>query len=532
MNPDQNSQLTPEAFKQRILTAHPDGTASDGTPYKNLEAGDLLKRVIAKYPNGVTNDGHRYSDFGQTEVTPPEQKKGLLSKIGGFAGDVYNSIASPFVGLAATPLQAGIAGYNKITGSSVEDPFKKGLPSIAGQGKNTTVTDLNVEKKLGDAAQVGSYFVPGSGVLGAAGMGALQGAGSQMSKGASASQVAVGGAQGAAVGAGTALAVNGIGYGINKAGEALSGAGKDKAIAGIKDAYGKALNLSASQRAMEARTGKDLANVLMEHGAPLGKYADGTLDATGAISKLQPVLDQFDDQATQVLNRPDVASKVIDLQDILGGVQDRIRGMTMAAADKNLMLAEAEKYVQAEIAANGKAVAPALADTIKSGFWKAVGKGFDRDTVLRDNVTYLLGNETKKAIEGAVGDIADIGAINASRGNLIDAIRRLTKLDGVAKIRGGSLGNMAGGITGAIAGSPGGVLGTLAGDYFGTKTAAFLNDPAIRIAIAKGKAEAQGLLPGLLGKAAGPVGRGVSKFGGLVSKGARGAGLLGNLLTK
>lgn len=59
MNPD----LTPEAFKQKIITKYPNGVASDGTPYSKMDAADLTRRIVDKYPNGVTTEGTRYADY-------------------------------------------------------------------------------------------------------------------------------------------------------------------------------------------------------------------------------------------------------------------------------------------------------------------------------------------------------------------------------------------------------------------------------------------------------------------------------------
>ena len=75
-------------------------------------------------------------------------------------------------------------------------------------------------------------------------------------------------------------------------------------------------------------------------------------------------------------------------------------------------------------------------------------------------------------------------------------------------------------------------MGALAGDYFGTKASEFLNNPATKISIAKGKANVTGLIPKLLGERAKSVGQTISKVGTGIQKSARPAGLLGNLITK
>ena len=121
-------------------------------------------------------------------------------------GKAYNAVASPLEGVAAIPFQAGLAGYNKLTGQNIPDPFAQGVPSPAQLvgGTPTPVSPLNAEQKIGNAAQVGSFLIPGSGILSGAAMGALQGAGSAMSQGENAQNVAtqgtVGGVTGGAFG--------------------------------------------------------------------------------------------------------------------------------------------------------------------------------------------------------------------------------------------------------------------------------------------------------------------------------------------
>jgi len=91
-----------------------------------------------------------------------------------------------------------------------------------------------------------------------------------------------------------------------------------------------------------------------------------------------------------------------------------------------------------------------------------------------------------------------------------------------------------GGMVGAIAGAASGLgpAGAIGGDVFGQKVAAFLQDPATKLAIAGGKKTAAGLLPGVLGKAAVPIGKSITGVGKVVKGSARAAGLLGNVLTK
>lgn len=460
------------------------------------------------------------TDTNTTRQTPAEPKK-----TNGFV-DFLNSIEAPFIGLAATPVQA----LAKVTGQP--DPFQKGFPGLA--DSNVPVTDLNLEKKVGDAAQVGSYFVPGEGMLGAAGMGALQGGGNAMSQGGDLAKVAVGTGEGTLLGAATAGLTKFAGAGLNKVGELMSGEGMQKAIQGFKDAYSSALNLNASDRAFENRSGKDLANVLFQHKVPLGRYEDGTLDASGAISKLQAILKPLNQEADNVLSHPQGVVHNISLPEIETSLHTKIDSMVLPNIEKKAAKKEISEYLVAEMEKYGGDVPPDVADKIKQGFWAST---FDKNrTNLQNHLPYLIGKEMQSATEKAVAGTdteTNLHILNQKRSDLIDAIRRLQKMDGVKLLKGGKLGNMAGGLTGTIIGSHFGPLGGLAGDYFGTKAAEFLNNPSTRIGLGEAKIKATGLLPKLIGKTGQGFGKNVSRVAGAIKSPlpVRGAGLLANLVS-
>lgn len=468
-----------------------------------------------------------------TPAPPVEKPKSALDRVADFgkgAMGFLRSAEAPFLGVAGIPTQLLAKGLGQ------EDPFTKGILGGATPGD---VTPLDLEKKAGDIAQVGSYFVPGSGVLGAAGMGALQGAGASMSKGEDLPTVASQGALGAALGGGTALAAKGIGYGLNKAGEALSGEGVQKAVQGVKDAYSKALNLNAAERGFESRSGKDMAQVLMDNGVSLGRNANGTLDAADAIEKLRTVLTPLNEKADAIVGNAVVNKQVshfVPLDDVGTSLISTIKSSPMDSLEKEASVKQAQKLVAAIKREYGDIVSPQVAEKIKQTLQgTAFKKALTTTDSLQSNVGYLASRIMKENTEKAIGGTAgkEYAAINAQRSDLVDAIKRLVKLDSTRLVKGGKLGNMAGGITGAIVGSSsGGLLGGIAGDYFGTKAAEFLNNPATQIALQKAKLQAAGKIPGLLGKSSIPVGKALSKTGQTVSNNARTAGLMSNLLTK
>lgn len=513
--------------------------------YQTLKQGGQVQTdpsnpsSVGGFVNPNSNQNNVVSSFvnppqiqPDTMPIPEAPKEGLMSRLIHGAGDVFKSIESPFLGVAALPTQL----LAKATGRA--DPFANkafgGVEATNLEGGALKAT----EKKLGDVAQIGSYFVPGSGIAGAVGMGALQGLGQEMSKGSSAGQVAVGAGEGALIGGLVAGGTKLAGKGIVKIGETLSGEGAQKALKGIKDAYTYALNLNVGERGFEQRTGKDLAQVLLDNNAPLGRYANGTLDASVAIEKLQQVLNPINDEVTNILQKPQGVVSNISLPDIFEQVSERIQKSPFTQAEKNKMVEQAKKVILAEIKQYGAEVEPAVSDTIKRGFWNTTfKKNITSNDALRSNVSYLVGNTLKEAEEKAIAgtDVGDVlGELNIRRGDLVDAIKRLTKLDGVRLLKGGRLGNMAGGLKGAVIGAAShlGAPGAFLGDYFGERAAEFLNNPANRIGMAQLKSKAVGFIPRVLGKAASPIGENISRVGRGIIKGARGGGLLGNLLIK
>lgn len=161
----------------------------------------------------VQADAQNPSSIANT--TPIEKPEGEPGMIRSTAGSIYNSLAAPLVGLAALPVQAGVAAYNKITDSNVPDPYAQGIPSLGKE--NTQVSKLGVKEKLGDTAQVASYVAPTKGLGGLIASGVLQGGGMQASQGADTKEILKSGLIGGTIGGGLGLA----GKAISKVGEVL-----------------------------------------------------------------------------------------------------------------------------------------------------------------------------------------------------------------------------------------------------------------------------------------------------------------------
>lgn len=561
------SNLTPEAFKQMILAKHPNGIASDGMSYAQMDAMDLTQKIVSKYPNGVTNDGHKYSDYLAAPTAQSNDNGGLFGTIFNGAKTVGQAILNPAVSLGTHLGQATAGATANIAGAIGDTDLQNkintrynALPSTQNTALGGDVSKLQpgltgAEQLTGDVVQNAAFAIPGEGVLGAIGSGVALGAGSAASQGQDLPTIATSGLLGGALGGTTAGATKLAGITAEKFGNALSGETASKAVQGIKEAYSSALNLNASERAFENRSGKDLAQVLTENQVPLSRNADGTLDASKAIPILKAKLAPLDAEAASVLAG---SNKTVNLLDAATAAKEDITSKATTALDRQAASKEIDQYMQAEIQERTQklaqdtygspfaslnkqqqakisfdAINPTLqeADKIKQGYW---GATFDKNrSNLQNHIPYQLGASVKNSIEEALPN-SEIGQINKERGDLIDASRRLQKMDGVKLLKGGRLGNIATGVIGSLAGAASGLgpLGVIGGDYFGSKAGEFLQDPATKIAIAKAKANVASRTTGILGKTTKPIGNAISKTGSAVKSSARGVGLLSNILAK
>lgn len=493
-----------------------------------------------------------------TQPTP--QGGGFMGELGNLA---QNLVSGPvdlgtYLGQGLARATATTAGALGDTGLANDINQKLSQPTTTITGSTApaySTGPLAAEEQAGNLAQTAGFLVPGEGILGGAGMGALLGAGSAMSQGSDLPTVASSGALGGALGGAATGAVGLLGSGISKIGDLISGDTATKAVQGIKDAYSSALNLNAGERALENRSGKDLAQVLTDNMAPLSRNADGTLDASKAIPILQSKLAPLDTEANSILAG---SSERVNLTNAANQAKQSIATKATTALERQSANADIDAYMQAEIQERTQKISqdtygtsfeglskqqqakvaydaanPTVqeADKIKQGYW---GSTFDKNrTNLQNHIPYQLGSSMKDAIENAVPD-SKIDEVNSERGDLIDSIRRLQKMDGVKLLKGGKLGTMATGVIGSLMGAASGLgpLGVLGGDYFGSKAGELLQDPAINIGMATAKKEAASSISKLLGQAAKPIGDPISKIGQAVKSGARIGGLMANLLSK
>lgn len=167
----------PEAYK---------GTFSNGQPSVRKGVKGKVDFSVPDYAHSVASAYQQYKQGNSNPIitpnassvnqptglggTNPQDKIGekiidnsatryIASKVpsagtvGSFLGDAANYFTRGFTDLAAIPVQAGVAGYNKLTGSNVQDPFRNGIPGF--NGKTNEVNALSdIKGKAGSALEV------------------------------------------------------------------------------------------------------------------------------------------------------------------------------------------------------------------------------------------------------------------------------------------------------------------------------------------------------------------------------------------
>lgn len=112
MNSTTTPQLTPEAFKEGTLKAHPDwvnAVASDGTKYSEMDPIDFTRRFAQKYPDAVTSTGHKYADYlppapAEPINTASGADQGLIGKLGNRISNIVQTTKDVYSGKTEAPL--------------------------------------------------------------------------------------------------------------------------------------------------------------------------------------------------------------------------------------------------------------------------------------------------------------------------------------------------------------------------------------------------------------------------------------------
>lgn len=172
------------------------GTNQYGVKY---DTPDYVNKVTKTYQS-FKQGQNPAQETTTSSVTQPTQNKGLLSNLAEGASNIFRDITKPAVTLAARPIQLAqtLAGQNP-------------TENIPYYGDISTPKNFSdVGKDVGRGLETIALGLPGEGILGAAGMGALQGAGQAVEEGKSASEVATGAATGGLIGG--AFGVAGKGF--------------------------------------------------------------------------------------------------------------------------------------------------------------------------------------------------------------------------------------------------------------------------------------------------------------------------------
>ncbi len=161
----------PDAYTGKFSNGRPaKGTNKFGAAYDVPAYAKSVAETYQKIKGGgqggidprnpsAVNTNTQAPQAQQTQQDAPQQdRKGLL-------GTIADKIAQPFINLAAIPVQAGVAGYNKLTGSNIADPYQN-MPGLFGKGK-TEVSELGDIKGKGKSAlTVGTEVAMASGAGG------------------------------------------------------------------------------------------------------------------------------------------------------------------------------------------------------------------------------------------------------------------------------------------------------------------------------------------------------------------------------
>lgn len=470
---DKNAGLQPEQILSKWNSGDPNtylnpatstGTGSVG-PY---DVAGYVKRgmsVAQQYAQsqGIQNQNNPIPT-AQASTGQPQQSQGggFLGTLGNIGQSVYNTIASPFVGAAAAPVQ----GLAKLLGQP--DPYnnpntamsqgKTGIPSLG--GSQTPVSQLGLEQKAGDAAQIGSYFLPGSTIPRLAGIGALQGAGQAASQGQDiggvAGNAAIGAATGGALGVGGKIA-SFIRPTSNQAVNQLQG-GLSKAFTATK---------SAGNMFSDLKTGGFNADEFLANKNLYPDIVDRHYDSTAAVSTLEQQIKNLSDVRTEALGSYPNMVKFDDLKenalDAVTTPQNRADGTLLARQAQVSGVIDTYKKIY------GDSVPLNTLSEIKSGL-DSLGK-YDATVSNPTRDTYKqIGRVAKESIENEVQKADPTSNNSVQQFNKYiqqhyQAIDMLNKINGNAA-KGGSLSRYALGIAGSIAASGGGPLSSLLG-FFG-----------------------------------------------------------------
>lgn len=133
------------------------GTTPKGISYNVPGYVNDVAKIYQKIKTGTfAETGPQAISQGASQVITGQGEGGRVGGILKTAGGLLDTISKPFVDIAAMPMQAGIAGLNKLTGSNIQDPFSTGEGyGIVAKERLSPITDISGKAKsaLGVAAE-------------------------------------------------------------------------------------------------------------------------------------------------------------------------------------------------------------------------------------------------------------------------------------------------------------------------------------------------------------------------------------------
>lgn len=264
-----------------------------------------------------------------------------------------------------------------------------------------------------------------------------------------------------------------------KLGQKAIGAVQDNAVNNLEDTYNELLSGQAPSKAKKFYNAQNVTEAKNAAGT-MGTPPQRTLAEAGIIPKQEgsklATLDQADafrQSAAPLAQTNQEALRVVDkavppvpLDDIQAKAIEQIRASNNTSAQKEAMVRQIQKEIEATKAEYGDAVPPSILDKIKSQHWDAAkkNKAFDNAGNLQRNVNYSMGSALQKTIEQVASDAGynDVAQLNRHIGDVQEAANFLEGLNGKV-LKKGQLGGYAAKGLGALVGSHGGMLGTVIG---------------------------------------------------------------------
>jgi hypothetical protein len=467
-----------------------------------------VKYDVPKYVKSVTDAYQTIKGGGDVQADPanpsstaaPQNQQGILSKIGQGASNIIGAAGEGLIGLAAAPVQAlrepianaaeaigrplvsALSGgkmqlERQVPQGEVADPYSEGMP--VGMG-SAHVSPLSVEGKVGDAAQVGSYFIPGGGVGGGilkqglkgavqgATMGALQGGGAAMSREQSAEDVARAAKNTGALGAITGGVLGAASGGISNL-AARTPEARLTEHSGLQKLQKSIANNSTKEtNPIKTLTENNLIKELSVDGSRVN--VDGLTNA-GGTGKLDDLISNHADDASHLIDSLEGGVPLKQLRDdILKEVQNNPEIRDAGKVDQ--AIAEVSRRFNSFEGSFGETIPWKAVDNIR----KAMNKDWNPET--RD-VARTIGDVARKHLYNGSGTNEAIKTAMKNEAELIKARNFAEALRGTV-VKGGRLGKYFWNAMGAAGGSAVGSLFSPLGAPVGMAAGAMATDQIMK----------------------------------------------------